>query len=75
MKVRIEKKSDEEMRQKYPIAGRLKHWYFRSAEISNNAWLVEGCDIWGRTVSRRGDDPDELLAKCIEHAETVEPPS
>ena len=52
----------------YPIEGKLPDWYFRITETSNNAWLVEGCDIWGRKVSRTGDDPDELLVDCVKDA-------
>ena len=62
------------MRREYPIAGRLPNWYFRFTETSNNAWLVEGSDVWGRTVSRQGDDPEELLTACIKYAKTVEAP-
>ena len=71
MKLRVEKKSDTEMRNEYPISGRLPEWYFRSTETSNNAWLVEGSDVWGRTVSRRGANPDELLAACLEDARSI----
>ena len=52
----------------YPIEGKLPDWYFRITETSNNAWLVEGCDIWGRKVSRTGGDPDELLVDCVKDA-------
>ena len=71
MKKAIKKKSDEEMRREYPIADRLPGWYFRAEETSNNSWLVEGGDVWGRTVSRQGDNPDELLAACIEYARSM----
>ena len=68
MSARIEKKTDEEMRESYPIADRLPGWYFRVTEISNGAWRVEGSDAWGRTVSRQGVDPEQLLAECVEAA-------
>jgi hypothetical protein len=33
-------------------------------EVSANVWLVEGTDLWGRRVSRKGLDENELLAAC-----------
>ena len=59
------------MRRKYPIAGRVQDWYFRLTETSSNAWLVEGCDVWGRVVSRQGGDPEKLLAECIDQATRI----
>ena len=74
MRVPVERKSDEEMRKDYPIAGRLPDWYFRMTETSNNVWLAEGSDNLGRTVSCRGHNPDELLAECIERAKGLNKP-
>lgn len=74
MKAPIQRKSDKEMRQDYPIADRLPDWYFRITETSNNAWLAEGSDLWGRKVSCQGYDQDELLAECIERAKKLENP-
>lgn len=59
------------MRRDYPVAGRLPNWYFRAIETSNNAWLVEGRDVWGRRVSRSGRDPDQLLEACIADAAQI----
>lgn len=56
----------------YPIADRHPGWYFRMTEVSNGAWLVEGSDAWGRTVSRQGVDPEQLLAECIDSATNVD---
>ena len=71
MKIKVKKRSHEEMRRSYPIAGRLLNWYFRSTETSNGAWLVEGSDVWGRQVRRSGGDPEELLAECVEYAKNI----
>ena len=60
--------SPEEMCKRYPIEGKVPNWYFRAQETSSNAWLVEGCDIWGRKVSRTGGDPDALLEECAADA-------
>jgi hypothetical protein len=55
----------------YPLEARLPNWFFRIIETSNNAWLVEGCDLWGRKVSRSGGDPDQLLDACISDAKAT----
>ena len=67
----IRARSRADMVSEYPIEGELTDWYFRIAETSNNAWLVEGCDIWGRKVSRTGADPDELLVACVRDAKQI----
>ena len=59
------------MRREYPIEGRLDGWFFRVRETSNNAWLVEGSDTWGRKVARDGDDPVALLTECVIDARSV----
>jgi hypothetical protein len=62
----------QEMLEKYPLADRLPNWFFRITETSNNAWLVEGCDLWGRKVSRCGGDPDALLAAYLCDAQDID---
>jgi len=67
----IRAKTPQELQDNYPIEGRLPNWFFRVTETSNNAWLVEGCDLWGRKVSRSGGDPDELLEACLSDAKAI----
>lgn len=73
IKPSIKRASDEEMRRSYPISSRVPGWYFRTTEKSTGSYLVEGSDVWGRTVSRQGADPDQLLAECIVFANSIEP--
>jgi hypothetical protein len=40
-------------------------------EVSPGAYLVEGTDLWGRTVSRTGGDPDSLLDECAADAKQI----
>jgi hypothetical protein len=68
---KIEPRTSDEMRRVYPIEGRLAGWFFRAVETSNGAWLVEGCDIWGRKVSRSGTDPDVMLEACVSDATAI----
>lgn len=68
---KMQAKTRDEMVAEFPVEGRLPGWYFRMQETSNNAWLVEGSDVWGRRVSRAGGDPDTLLAECIRDAADI----
>jgi hypothetical protein len=58
---RVQKKSAAEVSLKFPIVGLVEGWLFRQREVSPGAFLVEGTDLWGRTVTRQGGDPDALL--------------
>jgi hypothetical protein len=37
-------------------------------------YKVEGSDVWRRTVSRTGTDPEVLIAGCEEDAKSIPPP-
>lgn len=50
----------------YPIKGVIEGWHFRIEEISQGYFHVTGIDQWGRSVSRDGIDPDDLLLACKE---------
>lgn len=67
----IQARSREEMLDEYPIEGKLTNWYFRITETSNNVWRVDGCDVWGRCVSRTGVDPEALLCACVGDATQI----
>jgi len=57
----------------YPtVVGELSGWFFRVRETSSDAWLCEGIDLWGRQVSRRGDDPDSAIAAAVDAARVVQ---
>jgi hypothetical protein len=71
MKRFVEKLSENEILKQYPIGGRLDGWYFRLTETSNNAWLAEGSNQWGRKVSCRGGDEIELLQECVAMAQSL----
>ena len=68
----ITPRSHEQMIREYPITGLLDGWYFRTAEVSNGCYLIEGCDIYGRKISRRiSGDPDAVLRECVEYARSI----
>ena len=59
-------RSHTEMVREYPIAGLVEGWYFRQREVSNGCYVVEGSDVYGRTISRQNTaDPDAGLAECV----------
>jgi len=68
MKITVEKLTEEVVLRDFPVADRVPGWYFRVGEVSAGVYLVEGTDLWGRRVSRKGTDPDELLASCASDA-------
>jgi len=67
----VQRKDRAQVAREYPITERVEGWFFRQRETSNGAFLVEGTDLWGRTVSRQGSNPDELLSQCAEDAERI----
>lgn len=71
MKSEVKKLSENEMLESYPIKGRTDGWFYRTTETSNNAWLVEGSDVWGRKITIRGDDPESLLLEVESQATSI----
>jgi hypothetical protein len=68
----IQERDPAEVRAEFPIAGVVEGWFFREQETSAGAYLVEGADLWGRTVSRRGTEPETLLRECANDARRIE---
>jgi len=68
MKAQVTKLTESELLESYPIKSIVNGWYYRTIETSNNAWLLEGSDCWGRKVSLQGDDPDTLIQKANQQA-------
>jgi hypothetical protein len=67
MKRAITPKSRDEMLRSFPIEdAKAPGWYFRTEEVSNCVWKVEGEDAYGRSVSRTGHpNPDVILQECV----------
>ncbi len=58
----VQKEPDSEIRQSFPIRGRVFGWYFRLEELPTGYWQVKGRDRYGHTVTKIGDNPDDVLA-------------
>ena len=52
-------------------AGLVEGWFFRLNEVSPSHYVAEGVDLYGRTVSQSGSDPDALLYECVRFAKCV----
>lgn len=62
-------RSHKDMIRDYPIAGLAEGWYFRQREVSAGCYIVEGSDVYGRTISiRTATDPEIALAECVAFA-------
>jgi hypothetical protein len=65
MKKLVHRLSKQELAN-YPITDIIDGWYFRILELSQGYYRVEGKDAFGRSVSRDGVSPDELINECKE---------
>ncbi len=72
MKKEVHKLSESDLLKLYPIKGETNGWFYRTVETSNNAWMVEGSDAWGRKISLRGNDPQELLKEAEIEAKQID---
>ena len=52
---------DREIRQSFPVRGRVRGWFFRVEELPTGYWQVKGRDLYGQTVSCLGSNPEEVL--------------
>lgn len=68
MRKEVRRKSEADIVKAFPIQGLVPGWYFRKREISNGAWEAAGTDLWGRMVTKQGDDPEALLEECVKWA-------
>ncbi len=72
MKAKITQKSEKEILAIYPIKSKIQGWFFKVTEISNNAYEAEGTDLFGRLVSKQGNDPEQLLVLCEQDIQKIE---
>lgn len=60
MKMPVQHLSDDFLKA-YPLRdAAAAGWYFKIQEVSYGVYEMQGVDGWGRKVSRKGTDPDEL---------------
>jgi len=56
--LQMPKLREDVVRRTHPVLGPIAGWYFRCEEQSNNVWLAEGTDLWGRKVAATDHDYD-----------------
>ena len=73
MKKSVQQLSDEYLAM-YPIKDLVEGWFFRVHEVSNGVYEVEGTDVWGRKVSRKGTEIelDEVLKAGASDARQIQ---
>ncbi len=71
MKKQIQQLSDDFLSSDYPIKDLVEGWFFKVQEVSNGVYEVEGIDYWGRKVSRKGINVDEVLKLCAKDAQDI----
>jgi hypothetical protein len=71
MKKRIQRLGNEFLSSNYPIKDLVEGWFFKVQEVSNGVYEVEGIDYWGRKVSHKGIDVDEVLKLCAKDAQDI----
>ena len=52
---------DRQIRQSYPVRGRVRGWFFRVEELPTGYWQVRGRDRFGQTVNCLGSNPEDVL--------------
>ena len=56
-----EQHPDREVRQSFPVRGRVRGWFFRVEELPTGYWQVKGRNRHGQTVRCLGTSPEEVL--------------
>jgi len=62
----ITPKTEKVILRTHPIFSKVKGWFIKVKEFQNNAFVVEAVDRYGRTISKQGSDPDNLIKEIEE---------
>ncbi|MDQ3321365.1 MAG: hypothetical protein M3525_02725 [Acidobacteriota bacterium] len=60
MKTFVSPKSEKVILRTHPIVSKVKGWYIKIIETSNNVFTVEAIDSYGRIVSKQGNNTVKL---------------
>ena len=63
MKKIVVPKTEKEILRSHPISSKTEGWLIKVEEMSNNSFLVEATDRYGRVVSKQGGNPVKLQAE------------
>ena len=70
-RIAVAPRSRDDMLKEYPIESSVAGWFFSYREVSSNVWVVEGSDLWGRTITRTGTDEKALISECEADARAI----
>ena len=55
--------------QTYPRKSQREGWRIRIEELSNEVYKVEAKDVYGKIISKTGNDPDKLVIEVEKEIE------
>jgi hypothetical protein len=61
----------DQLTQTHPRESRREDWRIRIEEMSNEFYKVEAKDVYGRIISKTGNDPDKLVTEVEEEIERM----
>ena len=59
---------DHDIRQSFPVRGRVRGWFYRLEELPTGYWQVKGRDRFGQTVEVVGHTPEDVLKLAEDEA-------
>ncbi len=62
---------DRDIRQSFPVRGKVRGWFYRVEELPTGHWQVKGRDRFGQTVSIVGESPEDVLKSAEDEARTL----
>ncbi len=62
---------DRDIRQSFPVRGRIRGWFFRVEELPTGYWQAKGRDRRGRTVISVDVEPEAALLRAEADAEAL----
>ena len=71
MKKEIIPKTEKEILRTHPILSKIKGWFIKVEEISNDAFVVEAVDRYGRIISKQGNEPEILQVEIEKLIESI----
>ena len=69
------KHPDRQIRQSFPVRGRVRGWFFRVEELPTGDWQVRGHDRHGKTVRCVGTSPEDVLKDAESEALLISDPN
>jgi hypothetical protein len=59
----------DQLSQTHPRKSQIEGWRIRIEEMSNEVYKVEAKDVYGRVISKTGNDPDKIVIEVEKEIE------